>query len=112
MAAPSLQDGIDQAGSAVKLLWQPNAEPWLPEFIEPEYAGWRQEQAAWHSTVSISDLSHHMFDTVIAGPDATRLLAEVSANKLRELRRRPGEAVRPGGQRRQHHHRRDPAPRR
>jgi glycine cleavage system aminomethyltransferase T len=80
VAAPSLQDGIDQAGSPVKLLWQPNAEPWLPEFIEPEYAGWRQEQAAWHSAVSISDLSHHMFDTVIAGPGATRLLMAVSGN--------------------------------
>jgi vanillate/3-O-methylgallate O-demethylase len=80
MAAPSLQDGIGQAGSPVKLLWKPNAEPWLPEVIEPEYAGWRQEQAAWHSSVSISDLSHHMFDTFIEGPDAARLLAAVSAN--------------------------------
>jgi vanillate/3-O-methylgallate O-demethylase len=85
VAAPSLQDGIDQAGSPVKLLWQPAAEPWLPEFIEPEYAGWRQEQAAWHSAVSISDLSHHMFDTVIAGPDATRLLAAVSSNNFQEF---------------------------
>jgi vanillate/3-O-methylgallate O-demethylase len=41
MAAPSLQDGIDQAGSPVKLLWRQNPEPWNPENIEPEYAGWR-----------------------------------------------------------------------
>ena len=66
MAAPSLQDGIDQAGSAVKLLWRVDPEPWNPENIEPEYAGWRQEQAAWHSGVSISDLSHHMFDTFVS----------------------------------------------
>jgi vanillate/3-O-methylgallate O-demethylase len=80
MGAPTLQDGIDQAGSPVKLLWQADAKPWLPEVIEPEYVGWRQEQDAWHSGVSISDLSHHMFDTFIEGPDATRLLASVSAN--------------------------------
>ena len=80
MAAPTLQDGIDRAGSPVALLWRPNAQPWLPEVIEPEYAGWRQEQGAWHSGVSISDLSHHMFDTFIEGPDAVRLLAAVSAN--------------------------------
>jgi len=80
MAAPSLQDGIDQAGSPVRLLWRVNPAPWNPENIEPEYAGWRQEQAAWHTGVSLSDLSHHMFDTVIEGPDATRLLAAVSAN--------------------------------
>jgi vanillate/3-O-methylgallate O-demethylase len=80
MAAPSLQDGIDKAGSPVNLLWRVNPEPWNPENIEPEYAGWRTEQAAWHSGVSISDLSHHMFDTFIAGPDATALLTAVSAN--------------------------------
>jgi vanillate/3-O-methylgallate O-demethylase len=80
MAAPSLQDGIEQAGSPVKLLWKQNPAPWNPEVIKPEYAGWRQEQAAWHSGVSLSDLSHHMFDTFIEGPDATRLLAAVSAN--------------------------------
>ena len=80
MAVPSLQDGIDQAGSPVALLWKPGSAPWTPEVIEPEYAGWRQEQAAWHDGVSISDLSHHMSDTFIAGPDATRLLAAVSAN--------------------------------
>ena len=80
MAAPSLQDGIDQAGSPVRLLWKPGSPPWTPELIEPEYAGWRQEQAAWHDGVSIADLSHHMSDTFIEGPDATRLLAAVSAN--------------------------------
>jgi glycine cleavage system aminomethyltransferase T len=80
MAAPSLQDGIDQAGSPVRLLWKPGSPPWTPELIEPEYTGWRQEQAAWHEGVSIADLSHHMSDTFIEGPEATRLLAAVSAN--------------------------------
>jgi len=85
VAAPSLQDGIDQAGSPMKLLWTTNPEPWNPEVIAPEYAGWRQEQAAWHETASISDLSHHMFDTVIEGPDATRLLTAVSANNYEKF---------------------------
>jgi glycine cleavage system aminomethyltransferase T len=80
MASPSLQDGIDQAGSPAGLLWKPGSAPWTPEVVEPEYAGWRQEQAAWHDGVTISDLSHHMSDTVIDGSDATRLLAAVSAN--------------------------------
>lgn len=80
MPIPSVQDGIDQAGSAVRLLWKPDAEPWYPEVIEPEYAGWAAEQRAWHESVTIADLSHHMSDTFIEGPDATRLLSEVSAN--------------------------------
>ena len=77
---PSLQDGIDQAGSPMKLLWQQNPAPWNPENIDPEYAGWRTEQHAWHDAVALSDVSHHMFDTFIEGPDATKLLQAVSAN--------------------------------
>src|ERR1700721_1076398 len=80
MGAPSLQDGIDQAGSPMRLLWQQNPAPWNPEGVESEYAGWRQEQAGGHGAASISDVSHHMFDTTIEGPDATRLLQAVSAN--------------------------------
>jgi len=85
MGAPSLQDGIDKAGSPVRLLWRQNPEPWNPENIEPEYAGWRAEQAAWHHGVSLSDLSHHMFDTFIEGPDATKLLQAVSANNYEKF---------------------------
>jgi vanillate/3-O-methylgallate O-demethylase len=80
MAAPTLQDGIDKAGSPVRLLWKPNAEPFKVPVIQPEYIGWREEQGAWRQGVSLSDLSHHMSDTFIEGPDATRLLAAVSAN--------------------------------
>lgn len=80
MTAPNLQDGIDKAGSAVRMLWRPGAEPWTPEVVDREYAGWRAEQRAWHEGVAISNLSHHMYDMVIEGPDATRLLAAVSAN--------------------------------
>lgn len=80
MAAPTLQDGIDKAGSPVKLLWKPNAEPFKVPVIKPEYVGWREEQGAWRQGVTLSDLSHHMWDTFIEGPDATRLLAAVSSN--------------------------------
>ncbi len=76
----SLQDAIDQAGSAVKLLWKPHAPPFKVPFIKPEYAGWREEQAAWSQGVALSDLSHHMSDLFVDGPDATRVLAAVSAN--------------------------------
>lgn len=85
MGAPSLQDGIDKAGSPMKLLWQQNPTPWNPENIEPEYVGWRAEQRAWHEGVSLSDVSHHMFDTFIEGPDATRLLSDVSANNYQNF---------------------------
>jgi len=80
VAAPTLQDGIDKAGSPINLLWKPNAEPFKVPVIKPEYVGWREEQGAWRQGVTISDLSHHMSDMFMQGPDTTRLLAAVSAN--------------------------------
>ncbi|MFI6350431.1 aminomethyl transferase family protein [Streptomyces sp. NPDC050560] len=80
MASPSLQDGITEAGSAVRLRWTDRPKPWTPPVVAPEYAGWRKEQAAWHGGVALMDLSYHMWDTFVSGPDATRMLSELSAN--------------------------------
>jgi vanillate/3-O-methylgallate O-demethylase len=80
MSVPSLQDGIDRAGSPVNLLWKPDAPPWNPPVVPPEFVGWATEQTAAFKTAAISDLSHHMRDLFIDGPDATRLLSAVSAN--------------------------------
>jgi vanillate/3-O-methylgallate O-demethylase len=80
MALPSLQDGIDKAGSPVKLLWKPNAAPFKVPVVAPEFTGWREEQGAWHRAPTFSDLSHHMSDTFIEGPDSRRLLESVTAN--------------------------------
>jgi vanillate/3-O-methylgallate O-demethylase len=82
MAPPSLQEAIDQAGSPVKLLWKPGTPAWVPPVLPPEYVGWRTEQQASSQTVALSDLSHHMGDLFIDGPDAMRLLMDYSANKF------------------------------
>ena len=80
MTSPSLQDGIDKAGSPVKLLWKPGAAPFKVPVVAAEFLGWREEQGAWYRNPTLSDLSHHMSDTFIEGPDSTRLLRSVSAN--------------------------------
>lgn len=64
----------------MRLVWQPDAPPFKVPVIQPEYAGWREEQAACSQGVTLSDLSHHMTDLFVEGPDATRLLSAVSAN--------------------------------
>ncbi|MGW4729443.1 aminomethyl transferase family protein [Streptomyces shenzhenensis] len=85
MTTPSLQDGIDKAGSPVGLLWRPGAEPWTPEVVDREFAGWRIEQRAWHEGVALLNLSHHMYDMWIEGPDATRVLADYGANNFEKF---------------------------
>lgn len=80
MSVPTLKEALDRAGSAVALLWKPDAPAWEPDVVEREYAGWAEEQRAWAEAATIADVSHHMWDTFIEGPDATRMLAAVSAN--------------------------------
>ncbi len=82
MASPSLQDGIDKAGSAVALRWTDAPRAWVPPVVAPEYSGWRREQAAWRDGVALMDLSYHMWDTFVSGPDATRMLSELTANNF------------------------------
>lgn len=78
----SLQQGIDQAGSPIRLLWKPGAAPWKPPIVDDEYVSWHAEQEAWRSTVTLADLSYHMSDTFLRGPGAARLLSDVSANNI------------------------------
>jgi vanillate/3-O-methylgallate O-demethylase len=80
VTTPSLQDGIDQAGSPVKLLWKPNSRPFKVPVVPAEFAGWRAEQGAWHHGPTLSDLSHHMSNMFMEGPECKRLLETVSAN--------------------------------
>ncbi len=80
MPETTLQDAIEQAGSPIRLLWQPTAPAWRPPVVPNEFVGWRKEQTANFETAALSDLSHHMDDTFIHGPDATKLLSENSVN--------------------------------
>jgi vanillate/3-O-methylgallate O-demethylase len=80
VSEPTLQQAIDQAGSPIKLLWKPGPMEWIPPVVPAEFVGWREEQTASFETASLADLSHHMDDLFIDGPDAKRLLAENSVN--------------------------------
>jgi vanillate/3-O-methylgallate O-demethylase len=80
MSMPSLQDGIDNAGSPIKLLWKPNPPMQTVPVVQPEFEGWAKEQHAYEDGVILYDLCHHMNDLFIDGPDAMKLLQAVSAN--------------------------------
>ncbi|WP_035971134.1 aminomethyltransferase [Bradyrhizobium sp. WSM3983] len=82
---PSLQDGLDQAGSAVKLLWKPNTPSVANPVVPPEYSGWRAEQRSWEEGTALFNLCHQMCDLVVEGPDALRLLSDVSANNYEKF---------------------------
>ncbi|MFD2759263.1 aminomethyltransferase family protein [Gulosibacter faecalis] len=75
----SLQHEIDAAGGPLALL-RDGRSGTFPFPIAPEFTNWRDEQEAWRNSAALMDLSHHMTDLVISGPDVVRLLSHVGAN--------------------------------
>jgi vanillate/3-O-methylgallate O-demethylase len=76
----TLQDALDRVSSPIELLWKPGVPAITVPRVPAEYAGWETEQRAWSEGVALLDVSHHMTDLFIEGPDAVRLLSAVSAN--------------------------------
>lgn len=80
MNMPSLQDGIDGAGSAIDFMWTSDDKTQPVLVVPPEFGGWQSEQSAPRHGVAFLDLSHHMGQVFVERPDATRLLTAISAD--------------------------------
>ncbi len=77
----SLQQKIDEHGSALKMLRNAQAGPYVFP-IPAEYSNWREEQRAWRETVALMDMSFHMSDLYIEGPDAKKFIASLAVNSF------------------------------
>ena len=69
---PSLEDLLATAGSPVDLLRSAQAGPNVHLGVPPEFTNWRDEQQAWQQTCVLFNLSYHMNDLRVEGPDALR----------------------------------------
>ncbi|WP_433379648.1 aminomethyl transferase family protein [Actinoplanes sp. CA-142083] len=78
----SLEEEITNAGGALKLLRQGRSGAY-PFPIQPEFTNWRDEQEAWRTSAALMDLSHHMTDLIVQGPDTYRLLERLGANSFK-----------------------------
>jgi vanillate/3-O-methylgallate O-demethylase len=77
---PSLEDAINAAGGPLALLRSGSGG--FPMPIKSEFTNWRDEQESWRTTAALMDLSHHMSDLTVEGPDTYRLLANLGANSF------------------------------
>lgn len=78
----NLESAIAQAGGPVPLLRNID----FPAFIFPieaEFTNWRSEERAWRETVALMDLSQHMNNLFIEGPDALELLSSIAVNTFK-----------------------------
>jgi vanillate/3-O-methylgallate O-demethylase len=85
MSQPSLEDVLQKAGNPVALLRDSSIGPYAFPVVSPEYTNWRDEQRAWRETCALLNLSHHMTDLYIEGPDALRLLSDLGVNSFRNF---------------------------
>jgi len=90
----SLDDVLRAAGqegkSAVDLLRNSPSGPNVYPGVPPEYTNWRDEQQAWQKACVLFNLSFHMADLYVEGPDATKLLSHLAINTFKNVS--PGRA--------------------
>src|SRR3989304_1317336 len=87
--AGSLQDLVDEKPQLVDYFYNETLAPHYrartsltAAFIPPEFSNWRDEQRAWREAAVLFDLSHHMPEMLLRGPDAFRLLEGLGINSL------------------------------
>jgi glycine cleavage system aminomethyltransferase T len=80
--AASLEQRLTDAGGPVKLLRSAPLGPYTFPVIPPEYTNWRDEQRAWKEGVALLELSYHMAELHLRGPQALALLAHLGVNRF------------------------------
>jgi len=64
------------------LLRNSSTGPYTFPVVPPEFTNWRDEQRAWRGTCALLDMSYHMTDLYLRGPDVMALLMKVGCNKF------------------------------
>ena len=108
MSHRSLEDVLVTAESPVELLRNAKAGPNVYPGVPPEFTNWRDEQRAWQESCVLFNLSYHMNDLAVEGPDAMTVALPPRGQQLRRVHRRPGQALRAVQPRRLRHRRRHP----
>jgi syringate O-demethylase len=85
MSAKTLEDLIKAAGNAVEMLRNSQTGPNVYPGVPPEFTNWRDEQQAWQQTCVLFNLSFHMADLAVEGPDATKLLSQLAINTFKNV---------------------------
>ena len=78
----SLDELIEQAGGAVKLLRGSRIGPYAFPVLPPAFTNWMDEQRAWKNECAFLELSYHMGELRLKGPDVIPLLSKLAVNKL------------------------------
>jgi vanillate/3-O-methylgallate O-demethylase len=78
----NLEEVLKARGGPVKMLRSSTLGPYVFPGVPPEYTNWRAEQQAWKNGAALLNLSYHMRDLYLTGPDVLPLLSKVGFNKF------------------------------
>ena len=78
----NLEALLQSVGNPVDLLRHSQIGAYVYPVVLSEYSNWRDEQRAWRETCVLYDLSHHMVNLYIEGPDAVRLVSYLGFNSF------------------------------
>jgi len=81
----SLEDVIKAAANPVDLLRNSQTGPNVYPGVPPEFTNWRDEQQAWQKACVLFNLSFHMADLLVEGPDAVKLLSNLAINTFKNV---------------------------
>lgn len=81
---PTLEEAINNAGGPLQLLRSGQSGAYAFP-VKPEFSNWRDEQESWRKSAALMDLSLHMPDLIVQGPDVFRLLEHLGANSFRNF---------------------------
>jgi len=86
MSYRTLEEALQAAGNAVKLLRNSQIGPYAFPVVRSEFSNWRDEQRAWKETCALFDQSHHMTDLYVQGPDALKVFSDLGINSVKTFK--------------------------
>ena len=89
----NLEEILQSVGGPVSLLRRSSGNPFVFPVVPPEYTTWRDEQHAWKNTCAVLNLSYHMTDLYLKGPDVMKLLTAVGVNKFGAFPKNRGKQI-------------------
>ena len=86
MSHKNLEQALQAAGSAVKMLRDSQIGPYAFPVVKHEFTNWRDEQRSWRETCALFDQSHHMTDLYVEGSHALDLFSALGVNSFKNFK--------------------------
>ncbi|MBL8550082.1 MAG: aminomethyltransferase family protein [Hyphomonadaceae bacterium] len=85
MAAKNLEELIKSTGNPVDMLRNSQIGAYVYPVVAAEFNNWRDEQRAWRESCVLFDQSHHMANVYVKGPDAVKMVSELTINSFKHF---------------------------